>query len=172
MLAVMPVKSGLRSYGGLRYISKYELPNRMRSISISLFIILLCSILTFAEYYNTGKILLCRDNSLIIILQSVVLFNLFVKIKLKSRLINELSRAVFMVYLINFFVRDIINEYCFAIYSADFPVPFLIVFVITIFTFIFGYLLELIHTRLVNFIKKRNGSNRLCKENINSNACL
>ena len=78
MLAVMPVKSGLRSYGGLRYISKYELPNRMRSISISLFIILLCSILTFAEYYNTGKMLLCRDNSLIIILQSVVLFNFFV----------------------------------------------------------------------------------------------
>ena len=98
-----------------RYIKLYWTENY--SISKILFSILfLLSTVFFLNYFSsifTGHIinLFSRDSSILIISSAIAIFMLFRELNFKSRIINFIASSVLMIYVLEGFVRIVINYF-------------------------------------------------------------
>lgn len=139
-----------------RYIKKYMQRNlNIKILIISLIILLvLNSVLNITIFYITGKMinLFARDNSIVIILSSVIILLIFANVRIKSVIINSISKHILSVYIMH---EAILSYFSINIYKIDLYInkPYLIFIVLLNVISVFTVCICIDYIRLIIFSK-------------------
>ena len=155
------------------YIKLYDSLKNISSIKLvaSQLIIIIISVLSYRNMSlsNMNATLISNSNeyyqsftyysewSLIVLISAIIIFELFKRLKIKSKIINLISETTFMIYLFhdNPFSRSIMNKINFIndLYGNMFK--FILLYLIIIIVLFIGiYILYLVYQRIMSYIKR------------------
>lgn len=155
------------------YIKKYDPFKKVKSCILVLLIALVFAFL-WLSYYNTSintinqskiegitlqqNVDVFKVYSIVPLLISIMIFELFRRIKIKSnQLINSFAASSFMVYILhdNTFMRAVANEYDLISFFNEHTLACVAFwFGCSVALFIIGFLIHLVYSKLLSFIIK------------------
>lgn len=132
-----------------RYIGMYHKNQQIKKASLCgmLFAVICINFgLNFVIYQITGNLsnYYARDNSVLTMLQAVLLLLLIMQIKTSSKFINVISSNVIAVYILEDTIKWVISGIMPGIFDEKLPARIFIMIVVTMVTFIVASILEAI----------------------------
>lgn len=150
------------------YIYKLIIPNNKLNVILWVLIYIMTVIANNLAIKITNQVVFARDNSLLILIQSYLIFSVFINITIDFKKIIVLSKYVFPIFL----YQPIFTETLFPIVNYEYMInktfseQFLIVIIYVSLTIVFSVFLEKI--RLLLFCKLENKFICKCENAYNS----